>query len=111
MLKFSRLFPNREIVSTLSKQLSWSHFVMICGIDETLKRDFYTEMCRIQRWSVRDFKRQIDSMLYERTAISKEPESVIQSSIAALKDNDSMSSNLVFKDPYFIHLVKEKRHR
>lgn len=33
---------------------------MICGIDETLKRDFYTEMCRIQRWSVRDFKRQID---------------------------------------------------
>ena len=49
MLKFSRLFPNREIVSTLSKQLSWSHFVMICGIDETLKRDFYTEMCRIQR--------------------------------------------------------------
>lgn len=55
MLKFSRLFPNRDIVSTLSKQLSWSHFVMVCAIDETLKREFYTEMCRIQRWSVRDF--------------------------------------------------------
>lgn len=111
MLKFSRLFPNREIVSTLSKQLSWSHFVMICGIDETLKRDFYTEMCRIQRWSVRDFKRQIDSMLYERTAISKEPESVIQSSIAALKDNDSMSSNLVFKDPYFISFIGSNNYQ
>ncbi|KTD32002.1 hypothetical protein Lmac_0046 [Legionella maceachernii] len=55
MLKFSRLFPNRDIVSTLSKQLSWSHFVMVCAIDETLKREFYTEMYRIQRWSVRDF--------------------------------------------------------
>ncbi|MBA3537622.1 MAG: hypothetical protein H0T84_13610 [Tatlockia sp.] len=59
MLKFTRLFPNREIVSTLSKQLSWSHFVMVGAIDETLKREFYTEMCRIQRWSVRDFKRQV----------------------------------------------------
>ena len=47
MLKFTRQFPNREIVSTLSKQLSWSHFVMVCAIDETLKREFYTEMCRM----------------------------------------------------------------
>ena len=105
MLKFSRLFPNREIVSTLSKQLSWSHFVMVCAIDETLKREFYTEMCRIQHWSVRDFKRQIDGMLYERTAISKEPEAVIKSSIAALKNSDNLSSNLVFKDPYFINFI------
>lgn len=96
MLKLSRLFPNREIVSTLSKQLSWSHFVMVCAIDEPLKRDFYTEMCRIQHWSVRDFKRQMDGMLYERTVISKEPEVVIQSSIDALRKNDSVSSNLVF---------------
>ena len=105
MLKFSRLFPNQEIVSTLSKQLSWSHFVMICAIDEPLKRDFYTEMCRIQRWSVRDFKRQIAGMLFERTAISKKPEEVIKTSLQVLKDSDSLSSNLVFKDPYFISFI------
>jgi predicted nuclease of restriction endonuclease-like (RecB) superfamily len=111
MLKFSRIFPNREIVSTLSKQLSWSHFVMVCAIDETLKREFYTEMCRVQHWSVRDFKRQIDSMLYERTAISKEPEAIIKSSLAALKDSDSLSSNLVFKDPYFISFIGSNNYQ
>jgi predicted nuclease of restriction endonuclease-like (RecB) superfamily len=111
MLKFSRIFPNREIVSTLSKQLSWSHFVMVCAIDETLKRDFYTEMCRIQRWSVRDFKRQMDSILYERTMISKEPEVVIKNSIEALKENDSLSSNLVFKDPYFISFIGSSNYK
>jgi len=105
MLKFSRIFPNREIVSTLSKQLSWSHFVMICAIDETLKREFYAEMCRIQRWSVRDFKHQMDNMLFERTAISKKPEEVIKTSLQALKDSDTLSSNLVFKDPYFISFI------
>jgi predicted nuclease of restriction endonuclease-like (RecB) superfamily len=110
MLKFSRLFPAREIVSTLSKQLSWSHFVMVCAIDETLKREFYTEMCRIQHWSVRDFKRQMDGMLYERTVISKEPEVVIKSSIDALK-NDSVSSNLVFKDPYFISFIGNSNYK
>ncbi|MFA5959821.1 MAG: PDDEXK nuclease domain-containing protein [Tatlockia sp.] len=111
MLKLSRLFPTREIVSTLSKQLSWSHFVMVCAIDEPLKRDFYTEMCRIQHWSVRDFKRQMDGMLYERTVISKEPEVVIQSSIDALRKNDSVSSNLVFKDPYFISFIGSSNYR
>lgn len=111
MLKFSRLFPTREIVSTLSKQLSWSHFVMVCAIDETLKREFYTEMCRIQHWSVRDFKRQMDGMLYERTVISKEPEVVIKSSIDALKKNDSVSSNLVFKDPYFISFIGNSNYK
>jgi predicted nuclease of restriction endonuclease-like (RecB) superfamily len=111
MLKLSRLFPTREIVSTLSKQLSWSHFVMVCAIDEPLKRDFYTEMCRIQHWSVRDFKRQMDGMLYERTVISKEPEVVIQSSIDALRKNDSVSSNLVFKDPYFISFIGSSNYK
>ena len=49
MVKFAKIFPDREIVSTLLRQLSWSHFVIICSIDEDLKRDFYAEMCRVQR--------------------------------------------------------------
>lgn len=84
---------------------------MVCAIDETLKREFYTEMCRIQHWSVRDFKRQMDGMLYERTVISKEPEVVIKSSIDALKKNDSVSSNLVFKDPYFISFIGNSNYK
>ncbi len=63
MIKFFKAFPNREIVSTLSRQLSWSHFVLICAIDEDLKRDFYAEMCRVQRWSVRGLQKQLNGML------------------------------------------------
>lgn len=105
MLQFSRLFPDKEIVSTLSTQLSWSHFVLICALDDPLKRDFYSEMCRIQHWSVRGLKKQIDSQLYERTAISKKESDVIEQQIQALKQNDTMTVDLVLKDPYFIDFI------
>ena len=110
MLKFSRLFPDRKIVSTLSKQLSWSHFLLLFSIDNDLKRSFYTEMCRVQHWSVRTFKAQIDSQLYERTAISKQPEEVIKKHLLALKGKDFISPELTFKDPYFISFVAGKNY-
>lgn len=49
MIKFSKLFRKKEIISTLSRQLSWSHFILICGIEEEIKRDFYIQICRVQR--------------------------------------------------------------
>jgi predicted nuclease of restriction endonuclease-like (RecB) superfamily len=66
MLKFAELFPDERIVATLSQQLSWSHFVEILPLKEPLKRDFYAEMCRIEKWNVRTLRKKIDSMLYER---------------------------------------------
>jgi predicted nuclease of restriction endonuclease-like (RecB) superfamily len=50
---------------------------LIGAIEDNLKRDFYAEMTRIQRWSVRTKQKQLDSMLYERTALSKRPECVM----------------------------------
>lgn len=105
MIKFAKLYADRSIVSTLSRQLSWSHFVLICGIDDDLKRDFYAEMCRVQRWSVRSLKRQLDGMLYERTALSKKPDSVIKSQLSNLKNTDEMTPELTFKEPYFINFI------
>ena len=104
MLKLFRarsLFPNQQIVSTLSKELSWSHFVLICSIEDQLKRDFYAEMNRIHKWSVRGLKSQIDSMLFERTAISKKPDIVIEQNIKLLKEQDILTPAMIFKDPYF----------
>jgi predicted nuclease of restriction endonuclease-like (RecB) superfamily len=43
-----------------------------------LQRDFYAEMCRIERWSVRTLRQKIDSMLYERTALSKKPDELVR---------------------------------
>ena len=105
MIKFAKQFPSREIVSTLSRQLSWSHFILICAIEDTLKRDFYAEMCRVQRWSVRSLKTQLDNMLYERTALSKQPESVIKTHLERLKDADEMTPEFTFKEPYFINFI------
>ena len=54
MVKFADEFPNSEIVATLSQQLGWSHFVEIIPISDALKREFYAEMSRIEKWSVRN---------------------------------------------------------
>lgn len=105
MIKFAKQFPSREIVSTLSRQLSWSHFVIICSIDDNLKRDFYAEMCRVQRWSVRALQKQVNGMLYERTALSKKPDEVIRSQLDKLKNNDEMTPELTFKEPYFLDFI------
>ena len=105
MIKFAKQFPNREIVSTLSRQLSWSHFVIICSIGDDLKRDFYAKMCRVQRWSVRALQKQVNGMLYERTALSKKPEAVIEAQLDKLKNYDEMTPELTFKEPYFLDFI------
>src|SRR5690554_6454859 len=73
-LRFAETFQDEQIVYTLCRQLTWSHIRMVMFMDDELKRDFYLEMCRMEKWSVRTFRERINSMLYERTAISKKPE-------------------------------------
>ena len=106
MLKFVRIFPELEIVSTLSRQLSWSHFILICGIEDKIKRDFFVEMVRVQNWSVRYLKKQLGSSLFERTVISKKTDNIIKEHLSELKSTDQMSTDLIFKDPYFINFIK-----
>lgn len=105
MIQFAERFPNGEIVATLSRQLAWSHFVEIIPIEEPLKRDFYAEMCRIERWSVRTLRGRIASLLFERTAISKTPDEIIARELNALRDTDQLTPDLVFRDPYFLDFL------
>ena len=74
MLRFTDAFSDDQIVYALSRKLSWTHFRTIIYLDDQLKRDFYAEMCRVENWSTRTLQKKIDSMLYERTALSKKPE-------------------------------------
>ena len=105
ILKEKRADYGEKIISTLSRQLSWSHFVEIIPFKDDLQRDFYAEMCRIERWSVRTLRKKIDGMLYERTAISKKPEKLIEKDLNALRDEDRLTSDLVFRDPYFLDFL------
>ena len=69
MIRFAEVFPERDILQSLIAKLGWTHFQRIIYLDEELKRDFYTEMCRIENWSTRTLAKKIGGMLYERTAI------------------------------------------
>lgn len=104
-IKFESAFPDYEIVSALRRQLSWTHFKTIMYIENPLKRDFYIEMCKIERWSSRQLQERIQSMLYERTAISKKPEDVIINDLRLLKSEQKLNPDLVFKDPYFLDFL------
>ena len=102
MIRFAEAFPDEDIVSALRRELSWTHFKEIIYLDDPLKRDFYAELCRIERWSTRALRHKIDYLLFERTAVSKKPDEVIAGDLAALRDEDRMTPDLVFRDPYFL---------
>jgi len=105
MIKFAEIYPDIEIVVTLSQQLNWSHFLAILPIKDQLKRDFYAEMCRIERWNVRTLRQKIQGMLFERTAISRKPEETIKNEIAELREDDKLTPDLVFRDTYFLDFL------
>lgn len=105
MVKFAECFPDAEIVATLSRQLSWSHFRELLPLGKPLQRDFYAEMCRVERWSVRALRQKIASMLYERTALSRKPAELAQRELQTLRDEDRMTPDLVFRDPYLLDFL------
>ncbi len=97
-----------EKISTLSRKLSWSHFVELIQISDKLKRDFYATMCSNENWSVRILRERIDSALFERTAISKKPEKTIINDLQLLSKENKMTTNLFFRDPYILDFLDLK---
>jgi predicted nuclease of restriction endonuclease-like (RecB) superfamily len=105
MVQFAELFPDREIVAALLRQLGWTHFTLLIPIKDTLKRDFYSEMCRMERWNTRTLNQKIQSMLFERTALSEKPAKLIAAELKKLRDADKLSPELVFRDPYLLDFL------
>lgn len=105
MIQFASLYPDEQIVVTLSRELSWSHFIVLLPIKNSTKREFYTEMCSAEKWSVRTLREKIKGMLFERTAISRKSDLTIKKEIKNLKDRNIWSPDLVFKDPYLLNFL------
>jgi predicted nuclease of restriction endonuclease-like (RecB) superfamily len=105
MVQFAEAFPDERIVVTLSRQLSWSHFQALLPLAQPFQREFYAEMSRVEGWSVRTLRERIDSMLYERTALSKQPEGLIREELSALRSKGAVSPALVLKDPYVLDFL------
>ena len=104
MARFAEWIAQEQILATLSQVLSWSHFIELLPIKDPLARDFYAEMCRIERWDVRTLRLKIGGMLFQRTALSRKPEAVISAEIAMLRDGQ-ISPDTVFRDPYLLDLL------
>ena len=105
MIRFAEVFDDPKIVQTLSGLLSWSHFIEIIYQKDPLQRQFYAEMARVERWSVRTLRKKIQGMLYERTAISRKPEELARQELEALQEEDRMTPDLVFRDPYLLDFL------
>ena len=105
MMQFALQFPNFQIVSPLVSKLSWTHFLIVMPIKDALQREFYLTMAATERWSKRTLQAKIDGMLYERTAIATKPEELIKQELAGLRDNETLSPDLVFKSPYFLEFT------
>jgi len=105
MMQFFNTFPDEKIVVSLIRQLSWTHILAVIPIEDPLKREFYIEMCYLEKWSVKTFRNRIQSMLYERTAISKKPETTIKHDLELLKNEQKLTPDLVFRDPYFLDFL------
>jgi predicted nuclease of restriction endonuclease-like (RecB) superfamily len=102
---FAKIFPDEQISYTVCNQLTWTHLIAIIPIADELKRDFYIEMCKMENWSVRTLRERIDSMLYERTAISKKPQLTIKNDLSLLSKENKLTPDMVFKDPYFLDFL------
>lgn len=105
MMRLAEVFPDEQIMAMLSRQLSWSHFIAIIPLKDELQRDFYAEMCRVERWSVRTLHAKIQGMLFERTALSRKPAELAKRELSALREGDKLTPDLVFRDPYFLNFL------
>lgn len=87
-LRIAETFPNNEILYTLCRQLSWSHLRTIMYLKDEIKQEFYIEMTQLENWSVRTLNEKVDSMLFERTAISKKPDELIKHELKELREEN-----------------------
>lgn len=104
-LRAAETFPDEAIFSALRRELTWTHIKTLMYMDDPLKREFYIQMTRLEGWSGRLMQERIQSMLFERTAISRKPEDTIQRDITALREQGTLSPDLAFRDPYVLDFL------
>ena len=98
-----------SIRQTLSDEfepnLSWSHYCELLKVEEPLARSFYEQESIQNNWSVRELKRQINSMLFERIAHSKDVKAVMK---MAKRGQSVEKPEDAIKDPYILEFLNLK---
>ena len=99
------LFTEEEIGYAVRSQLTWTHLRSLMGVKDELARTFYMEMCRMEHWDTRTLDDKIDTQLYERTAISRRPEEVINRELQNVKETNTLVPDLVFRSSYLLDIL------
>lgn len=105
MVQFAETFDDPAKVGQLAQRLAWSHFQELIAIKDPLARDFYAELCSLDGWSVRTLRDRVGSMLYQRTALSRQPDALIRQELDALRATDELKPELLLKDPYVLDFL------
>ena len=96
------LYLKYPICQTLSGKLSWSHYSELLTISDELSRKFYEQQTINENWSFREMKRQIDSALFQRLALSKDKDEILRLSE---KGQEIQKANDIVKDPYIFEFL------
>ena len=102
LLYMRKLYLSFQISGTLSHQLTWSHYYEILKADSELEIGFYSKQAEKEKWSVRELKRQMKSLLFQRLALSKDKESILQ---LAEKGQEINRSEDLLKDPFVLEFL------
>jgi len=99
MRLFYKKYPKSQ---TMSDQLSWSHYVELLSVSDNLGRSFYEKQCLREKWSVRELSRQINSILFERIALSKDKKGVLE---LAKRGQIIKQEEDIIKEPYILEFL------
>jgi predicted nuclease of restriction endonuclease-like (RecB) superfamily len=111
MVQFAQAFPDRKIVASVMRQLSWTHFLQLLPLKTTEARHFYAHQATTERWSVRELRQHIERKAYERTALASSQGAGLTHALgevlapSAEVAAPATATGLVFKDPYFLEFL------
>lgn len=104
--QFYLTFPTQDILSTVCRELSWSHLRLIMRVDNSKAQEYYCNEVREQGWSVRQLQRNINTLYYERLLSSQQPATEIASPANAPKNE----LRAFIKDPYVLEFLQLPDH-
>jgi predicted nuclease of restriction endonuclease-like (RecB) superfamily len=100
--QFHLEFP---ILSTVWRELSWSHFRMLLRVKDTQARTWYANEAVTQGWSVRALDRQISTLFYERLLGSQNKAGVSAEAIALMARDAPFDPRDFIRDPYVLEFL------
>lgn len=106
MVKFYEVYPILSAMRRELEGLRWTHIKTIIYLNDKLKRAFYVILCKKEQWNTRMLEERINSMLYERTALSRFPQKTIATHLKELNNKDRITPELVFRDPYVLDFLE-----